>query len=532
MHIGYRYLDKNLGAAGARNAGIALCTGAWIAFLDDDVCVEPDWYEVCIGTISEPRTDIVGIEGRLEATGDGVWDREVEVLTGKSYLTGHIIYRKIILDRIGGFDEYFTSGYPTCEDHELAVRALLWGDISFNPQLCARHLPRTIRPVKYLMDSFLRIRSLLDAEYYFFHKHRDRYHTMRYARTFWGTYKNIVLFHAVTSLKRRDGDRLINHPLQAATLMCASILEQLSALFLFVKYCFAYSRHSETFFKGHIREQATRRIWQLNSGTDLSVLRLKPKLFHSLFFPILRKPVYSIFPLLLGLKRTSDSSNLRIFLRIDDVFLNDSASVALLCEKISDLKIRYCAGITGNDLCSTDFNPEKETILRSGGIIALHGFSHCGTFGPFMSEILQMNVPALESNLTALRNHIPVSEFPNIFIPPFNAISREQIVYLTNYFKVICGGPETARFTDYFTGPVALVNTAWYVPSFFPFYNNASTMLQSKEFHCGIKQVGVTCITVHMPLEARDGFGALMRLLKLIADKIAPWEYFFEKEHA
>ena len=48
------------------------------------------------------------------------------------------------------------------------------------------------------------------------------------------------------------------------------------------------------------------------------------------------------------------------------------------------------------------------------------------------------------------------AEFPYILVPPFNAIGPEQILQLSNYFKVICGGPETARFTGRLTGPVAV----------------------------------------------------------------------------
>jgi glycosyltransferase involved in cell wall biosynthesis len=532
MRIGYWYLEKNLGAAGARNQGIEKSSGEWIAFLDDDVCVAPDWRAVCVTAVSGLSSGTVGVEGRLEATGNGVWDKEVEVLTGKSYLTCHIIYRRNVLNRIGGFDARFASRYPTCEDHELATRALLWGDIVFHQELRARHLPRTVRLPTYLKDSFHRMRTCLDAEFHFYWKHRDRYHTMRYARTFWGTYKNIVLYHTVASLKRRPIKRLLKHPLQSITLICACVLEQLTALSLLLKYIYDYIFNADSLFKEHIMEDSTRRLWNMNSNVELSVLTLKPHFLRSLFFPLFRRPVYSMKPLLQKLQHKTGSTKLGIFLRIDDVFLEDLPRVNHFCEKISEMKIKYCAAITGMDLASTQYHRVKELIRRSGGTIALHGFSHSGQFGPYTSELLQMNFPTIESRLHAAYDHLSKSEIPRIFIPPYNAINREQICYLTNYFKVICGGPETARFTDYFAGPLALANHAWYVPSFFPFYEKASAMLQSNEFHWCLEQKGLACMTLHMPVEARDGFSGLVRLLSLVADKIIPWEYFIEKGSA
>jgi glycosyltransferase involved in cell wall biosynthesis len=532
MHGDYLFLEKNQGAAGARNRGIETSKGEWIAFLDDDVYVEQDWFDVCIKSVSGLPPSTIGVEGKLTATGDGVWDKEVENLKGKAYLSCHIVYRKNMLERIGGFDESFISRYPACEDHELAMRALLWGDIAFNPYLHARHFPRIVRSAGYLRDSFQRMKSLLIAEFYFYQKHPDRYHLMRHARTFWGTYKNIVLFHLLVSLKRRSVLRLMRHPFQCATLVCASLLEQITAICLFPFYFYRLFDKGIClpFFKKHVDEVRTRNLWQMSPETDSSFLILKPFLLRSLLFPLCHKPVYSMARILNHLRDKTSLPGMRFFLRIDDVFMSDLASVKLLCEKLAERNMPFCAGITGNDLACGKYGRMINQIRVHGGEIALHGFTHSGRFGPYKSEILQMNFPDIDAKLRSVYNYLSPEAKPKIFIPPYNAISQLQIAYMTRHFKIICGGPETARFTDCYAGPVALKNDAWYFPSFFPFYNNASAMVRLKIFRSAIAQKGFVCITVHMPLEAHDDYKGLMRLLDLVADHLTSWNFLIYGE--
>jgi hypothetical protein len=144
--------------------------------------------------------------------------------------------------------------------------------------------------------------------------------------------------------------------------------------------------------------------------------------------------------------------------------------------------------------------------------------------------MLQMHFPALDAALEKVLNKGTPMAAPGIFIPPYNAINRDQIAYLTRHFKVICGGPETARFTDCYTGPVALRNGAWYVPSFFPFYGAAAEVV-SRMPRLLRQSRGLACITVHMPVEARDGFAALMSLIERLGEAVIPWSCFFSGHH-
>jgi hypothetical protein len=111
-------------------------------------------------------------------------------------------------------------------------------------------------------------------------------------------------------------------------------------------------------------------------------------------------------------------------------------------------------------------------------------------------------------------------------------VSRDQIVYLGRHFRVICGGPETARFTDKIFGPVALSNGSWYFPACYPFYQRASGILRSRAFSkygslgCNI------CYAVHMADEARNGFRDLAVLIDRIAEHLTSWRIFAGNEVA
>ncbi len=522
----YRYLAKTAGAATARNRGIDISKGRWIAFIDDDVCVDPGWGMLCDALLRGLPGDVVGVEGYVVAMGTGVWDKEVENTIGGLYLTCHILYKKETLEAAGRFDEHFSSRYPSCEDHELALRMLLWGAIVFNPGLRAQHLPRRINIIRWCRDSFYRMRSLLDAELYFYLKQRDRYHTMRHAGTFWGTYRNIIVRHWYSSVKRRRVATLAVHPLQTSSLLLSCALEQIWAMVMLPKLFRKYLRMPYQFFRLRMDENRTRDFWKIAANASVTVLALKPRLLRSLLFPILRMPVYSMEPFLQRIRQASSLTDIRIFLRIDDVFIKNAAAAALLCEKLGDKQIPYCAGITGNDFLDDGAGPLLRRILQSGGQIALHGFTHAGRFGPFKSELLQMNFAEMDARIEKVFSGVPASFRPKIFIPPYNAISREQLFHLANSFNVICGGPETARFTDYYTGPVALGRNAWYFPSFHPFYDNARNILKSNALRNIPGGKGFLCITVHMAIEAEDDFSALMNVIDRVRDKMASWDYF------
>jgi hypothetical protein len=226
--------------------------------------------------------------------------------------------------------------------------------------------------------------------------------------------------------------------------------------------------------------------------------------------------------------RISGPRQCDFFLRIDDVFLAEQEAVRGLCTLLHDRKIPFLAALKGDDLRVPDNFALIDLIRRSGGTIGLHGFSHAGRFGPFQSELLQMRIPDILMKIEEISEAGRWgTEEPRILVPPFNALGPGQIAALASGFSVICGGPETLRFTDRRIGPVALDGGGWYFPSLHPWYGSAAAILKSGALSQGKSFTGAVCITTHLGCEAVDAFGALSRLLECLPRGTRPWKGVF-----
>ncbi|MBD3393079.1 MAG: glycosyltransferase [Chitinivibrionales bacterium] len=252
----YERLPRNRGMSVARSIGSRRAAGEWIAFLDDDVVVGSSWFEELSSVIAGGGPDMVGIEGKVAGSGEGVWDREVQNLRGGLYLTCHIIYRADALRRAGGFDEHFEYEGPFHEDHELAARMLQLGSIPFVPSIAAIHLPRSVQLGGQILAAPARMRRLVNAEMYFYLKQRPHYHRFRHADSFWGTYLAIAMRHTYTALHRREVRTLLRHPIQTIALVAASLSEQVTAWILLPALLGRYVREA-----GRLSQPDVMSIW-------------------------------------------------------------------------------------------------------------------------------------------------------------------------------------------------------------------------------------------------------------------------------
>ncbi|HEX6257645.1 MAG TPA: HAD-IIIA family hydrolase [Euzebyales bacterium] len=112
------------GPAAARNVGWRAASTPWVAFLDDDVEVEPDWLARLAADL-DVGGEVAGSQGRISVPLPGDrpatdWERNVAGLERARWATADMAYRRSALVAVGGFDERFQRAYR--EDADLGLR--------------------------------------------------------------------------------------------------------------------------------------------------------------------------------------------------------------------------------------------------------------------------------------------------------------------------------------------------------------------------------------------------------------------------
>lgn len=119
------FRTDRVGAGAARNMGVAQSTRPWIAFLDSDDEVDPQWLETAAGVIVQPGMQLFSCAIRvLRASGKtkkemvprrmGVLFADVEAL----FLAGTFFVRRDLFEAVGGYDEILTYS----ENYDLGIR--------------------------------------------------------------------------------------------------------------------------------------------------------------------------------------------------------------------------------------------------------------------------------------------------------------------------------------------------------------------------------------------------------------------------
>ncbi|WP_313811094.1 glycosyltransferase [Glutamicibacter sp.] len=129
------------GLSGARNTGVAVCTGDIIVFLDDDASAESTWLEELLAPYADPK--VLGVGGAAmpvwESGEPSWWPAEFGWVIGCSYtgqpaqrseirnLMGcNMSVRREVFDAVGGFNPELgraATGAAGCEETELCLRA-------------------------------------------------------------------------------------------------------------------------------------------------------------------------------------------------------------------------------------------------------------------------------------------------------------------------------------------------------------------------------------------------------------------------
>ncbi|SNS91384.1 haloacid dehalogenase superfamily, subfamily IA, variant 3 with third motif having DD or ED/haloacid dehalogenase superfamily, subfamily IA, variant 1 with third motif having Dx(3-4)D or Dx(3-4)E [Geodermatophilus saharensis] len=135
------------GPARARNLGWRTARTEWIAFLDDDVVPDADWYERLAQDLGGLPADVAGSQGRVrvplpEDRRPTDWERGTAGLATSAWITADLAYRRAALAAVGGFDERFPRAFR--EDSDLALRVMDTGARLVRGQ---RWITHPVRPV-------------------------------------------------------------------------------------------------------------------------------------------------------------------------------------------------------------------------------------------------------------------------------------------------------------------------------------------------------------------------------------------------
>jgi hypothetical protein len=143
------------GPAAARNMGWHSTSAPWIAFVDDDVELSPQWMQGLLDDLVGTPPDVAAVQGRIEVplpTGrrPSDWERNVAGLDGAMWITADMAVRRTALEAVGGFDERFRRAYR--EDTDLALRLL---DTGWRLMLGKRRVRHPVRPAPWWISVLL-----------------------------------------------------------------------------------------------------------------------------------------------------------------------------------------------------------------------------------------------------------------------------------------------------------------------------------------------------------------------------------------
>jgi O-antigen biosynthesis protein len=134
--------ENNGHISAASNTALSLATGEFVALMDhDDVLPQRALYEVVVALNKDPSLDIIfSDEDKIDAKGRRSepyfkTDWNIDLLLGHNMISHLGVYRRSLLQRVGGFRE----GFEGSQDHDLALRC---ADATVPARIC--HIPSVL----------------------------------------------------------------------------------------------------------------------------------------------------------------------------------------------------------------------------------------------------------------------------------------------------------------------------------------------------------------------------------------------------
>ncbi len=132
---------SNGGASAARNAGVGIAAGTFVAFTEDDVIPDVYWLAAAHARLLSGRIDM--LEGETVTLGSGRGVRRFEVGGIPSFIPCNLFVRRSVFEKVGGYDPTFYDGKEHLyfrEDADFGFRILDAGFVhGFAPDAIVSH---------------------------------------------------------------------------------------------------------------------------------------------------------------------------------------------------------------------------------------------------------------------------------------------------------------------------------------------------------------------------------------------------------